>query len=396
MISDSFFSRYSQKEDYLKPENIPGKINWLEIAVWQIKKMPVIYGKSTITIDKSQIYCEADLFASAFFMLSRWEEQVLPVRDKHKRFPGNESLAYKNGFLNLPVVNEYADLLWQMLQHIGYQGERKQHKFTIVPTHDIDDLFFWNRENKAKFYRNLSGDLLKRRSFRKAWRRYRSFRKTQNNPSKDPFYVYDHFMDLAEKAGVKASFYFIPGGTTTYDNRYDISSDEFKNVIGLVRQRNHKAGIHPSYDTFNNKELFHQELKALTEASGTDISTGRQHYLRFQNPITWQIWELAGLKKDSTMYYTGYPGFRCGTCYEFPVFDTENRKQLNLREMPLLLMDVDLMRMDMVSAAKTITEIKREVHKHSGQFVFLWHNANTSWIYGEQYRLFFEHHFYGA
>mgnify|MGYP000971870045 CR=1 FL=1 len=44
------------------------------------------------------IICEADVFASCFFMLTRWEEYVNKNRDKHDRFSANESLAYKQGF----------------------------------------------------------------------------------------------------------------------------------------------------------------------------------------------------------------------------------------------------------------------------------------------------------
>ena len=94
------------------------------------------------------------------------------------------------------------------------------------------------------------------------------------------------------------------------------------------------------------------------------------------------------------MYYTAYPGFRCGSCYEFPVFDVENRKQLDLTEMPLLVMDTDMMSMDMEKAGRLISDIKSEVEKYNGQFVFLWHNANASWAHGEEYIRFFEHYFY--
>ena len=38
---------------------------------------------------------------------------------------------------------------------------------------------------------------------------------------------------------------------------------------------------------------------------------------------------------DSTLSYADKEGFRCGVCYDFPVFDFLERRQLKLREFPL-------------------------------------------------------------
>lgn len=78
-IKDTFFNKYPKDLDYLKLENIPQKIE------------------------------ELDIFAASFFMLTRWEEYVNKARDSHNRFPATESLAYKQGFLDRPIVNEYLE-----------------------------------------------------------------------------------------------------------------------------------------------------------------------------------------------------------------------------------------------------------------------------------------------
>lgn len=48
-----------------------------------------------------------DLFASCFFMLSRWEEYVINKKDIHHTFSGLSSLAYRKGFLEKPIVNQF-------------------------------------------------------------------------------------------------------------------------------------------------------------------------------------------------------------------------------------------------------------------------------------------------
>ena len=45
---------------------------------------------------------------------------------------------------------------------------------------------------------------------------------------------------------------------------------------------------------------------------------------------------------ESSMGYSDLPGFRCGTCYAYPVYDCIERKKLKLREKPLIVMDATL------------------------------------------------------
>ena len=71
------------------------------------KDIPIIFGNKILNIKNSKlIICGLDIFASIFFMISRWEEYVNLIRDNHARFPATESLAYNNGLLERAVVDE--------------------------------------------------------------------------------------------------------------------------------------------------------------------------------------------------------------------------------------------------------------------------------------------------
>lgn len=71
--------------------------------------VPVIYGdrKPLTRKDGNAITLPVDIFGSAFFMLLRYEELVISERDEHDRFPAWASLAYKEGFLERLIVDEY-------------------------------------------------------------------------------------------------------------------------------------------------------------------------------------------------------------------------------------------------------------------------------------------------
>ena len=109
------------------------------------------------------------------------------------------------------------------------------------------------------------------------------------------------------------------------------------------------------------------------------ILSGRQHYLRFEIPITWQSWEDNGLEIDSTLGYAEMEGFRCGTCYEYTVYNFITRKKLRLKENPLIFMEVSVMDYQNIRESEKflvkLRDMVRIAKKYKGNFVFLYHNT---------------------
>ena len=48
-----------------------------------------------------------DIFAAAFFLISRYEEYLPHAKDMYGRYGHENSLAFKEGFLQLPLVNTW-------------------------------------------------------------------------------------------------------------------------------------------------------------------------------------------------------------------------------------------------------------------------------------------------
>ncbi|MCZ6702327.1 MAG: hypothetical protein O6940_04720, partial [Ignavibacteria bacterium] len=93
----------------------------------------------------------------------------------------------------------------------------------------------------------------------------------------------------------------------------------------------------------------------------------------------WQIWEDNNLEYDFTLGFPEKEGFRCGTCSSYSVFNILTRKKLMLKESPLILMDVTLMRYqkgisneEFINKTNNLISI---VKKYNGKFVLLWHNS---------------------
>ncbi len=376
-IKNDFFSKFDNDSlDYLDQKNIPKNIEYSRNRFSLEDDIPVIYGNDFMEVSENKIECGIDIFASSFFMLTRWEEYVNKSRDLHDRFPSIESIAVQNKFLDRPVVNEYVEMLWNMLDYLGCVQNRKEYIFQPFLTHDVDWIQLF--KNWKHFFRLLGGDITVRKDISSALKRLIQYFQVKTGVIRDPYDTFNWLLDMSENAGLKSHFYFMSGGVTAFDNNYHIKDDKTLEIIKTIKNRGHVIGFHASYSTCNDKNQWKKEKDLLEKATAYEISEGRQHYLNFQVPYTWQIWEDNGMAIDSTLCYADQEGYRCGTCYEYSVFNILTRKRLKLKEYPLIIMDTSLVYYQESGPDEVLKKIRGlidKTKKFKGRFVLLWHNS---------------------
>ena len=345
--------------------------------------VPVLYGKPGLWRQDQNINIEVDIFGSVFFMLSRYEEAVVKEKDAHGRFPVKESVAYKSGFFSRPLVDEYVEILWACLKALWPRVERKRRSYRLLLTHDVDHPFVAYGKSWAKILRNIGGDVVRRKDLALPFNRIRC--RMKNDPDIDPANTFDFLMDVSESYGLRSEFYFLVEHKMPLDgSSYSLKSMPITKLLVNIHNRGHRIGFHGSYSSFNMPEQIKMEFEKLVSAVSTlginqESWGGRQHYLRFTNPITWQGWEDAGLDYDSTLGFADTIGFRCGTCHEFHVFNIETKKKLHLRERPLVCMDVSLGNIDdprtySPDLIERVVNVADLCKLFDGTFVLLWHN----------------------
>ncbi|MGI9501520.1 MAG: polysaccharide deacetylase family protein [Geminicoccaceae bacterium] len=359
--------------------------------------LPVPFGKPTFEVTDRRIDLGIDIFGAVFFMLSRHEEVGGERHDEHGRYPAKHSMAYRQGFLLRPIVDEYVEVLFSAMQHLWPRLERRARQASVMPTHDVDIPYLGlSLSNTRLLLQRCAGDLLKRRSPALAARTIRSSFSARaaaasngaSDPfADDPFNVFDWFMELSEEAGVPSRFYFMTDHEPDdrYGGGYDIEAAHIKALITRLAARGHEIGIHPTGQSYRDREaLLGQSAHFMRafDACGLDqdIRGGRHHYLRWRMETTPRFWHDAGLDYDCTLGYADHVGFRCGTCHAFPLWDHERRERLDVVERPLIVMECTLlddayMGCDPDVAAALVRQLQSATRTVKGEFVFLWHNS---------------------
>ena len=378
IIEDHFFKKFPDNLTYLSSSNIPESIVNCRNSFTVENDIPVIFGNDKLIFDKSNLLiCGLDIFASAFFLLSRWEEYVSADKDKFERFSAKASLLSKNDLLHRPIVNEYVEMIWNILNYMGYTKSRRRSEYELIATHDIDQpIRLINLKMLAK---SVMKNILVFKNIFGATNDFFIYGLNKFTPKYDVGNSYDFLIQCSNQIGIKSIFNFQNSKKTKYDWGYSNKSAFMQNIFNKIKTSGHFIGFHPSFYSYNNPDLWKSEYIGLCEATKTQVKMGRQHYLRFSNPETWQIWDDHNMEYDFTLGFPEKEGFRCGTCSSFSVFNILTRKKLQLKESPLILMDVTLMvyqkGISNDEFIKKMSDLISTVKKYNGKFVLLWHNA---------------------
>jgi len=124
-----------------------------------------------------------------------------------------------------------------------------------------------------------------------------------------------------------------------------------------------------------------KERKRLSEIAKRPITRSRQHYLMLRFPDTFAHLVENEIIHDYTMGYADYPGFRAGTCSEYPFYNLQNETLTKLIIHPFTVMDATLNKYRNESPEQAIKSIKvlmDEVREVDGTFISLWHNESLS------------------
>lgn len=335
-----------------------------------------------------------DLFGSAFFMLTRYEECVDGVKDAHGRFPASASAAARGGFLDVPVVDQYVELLWRALIKLWPGLTRPATRYRLWVTHDVDSLWLTYRSSRrrqvASAVRWGATDLFRWHSVAAAAGKGRSLARTlRAGVHADAHFNLDRVMDIDEAHGLRGTFFFIAQLVGPYHSPYSLEDPLVQGFLREIGRRGHEVGLHASYISMDDGECLAAEWRRLRDvASALGIEQpvwgSRAHFLRWSPSRGFRDAEAAGAGYDTTLAFADLPGFRCGTCHEYQAFDLVGGRPLRLVERPPIGMEftvLDQQYMGLPVGERSLAVFKRladQCRTYGGTFTMLWHNHNLA------------------
>jgi peptidoglycan/xylan/chitin deacetylase (PgdA/CDA1 family) len=353
----------------------PAAPNWRE---WQGQRVPFFFDqpeKSLLILRDNKAIISADIISAAFYLLSGWQEYFSSERDRHGRFPYAASVQATYGFVALPVVNYYFDVLRVAVEHVSGQPLRPRR---------------WGRQ-KAAFAAFISHDVDNLRSGRKApakaalrRRKLGLFGRLLWGHLTQPD-IWDNLEEVAAATaqyGAKSTFFILPtygkaaNGTPNAD--YYLYANLLQRLNTLAAQ-GCTIGLHGSIGTATNALALENEnydYRISYNAGGI-----RFHYLSWEPRQTLTVLEDVGFLFDATLGFAEHFGFRNSYCQPFYPFNFTKGRAADFFEIPLNVMDATLHHPNYLQLAPAeimpaLAPVFAEIKRFGGVASVLWHNEN--------------------
>ena len=316
-----------------------------------------------------------DIFSSVFYMLSRYEEYLPFTPDEYGRYKASDSLAYKNNFLEIPVVDKWIQQFKNILQKKFPALELKSSTFTSIVTYDIDVAYKF----KGRDFKRNAGSIIKD-FFKADFKNIQSRIQTLYKKCKDPWDTYDYLSKTIIENYLQSIFFFLLGDSSINDRNISYENPVMKNLIDKIKNVS-EIGIHPSFKSSFLNEKILIEKQRLEKIADKKIIKSRQHFLKFTLPNTYNALIEAGITEEYSMGFPYTPGFRAGTSKPFYFYDLKNEKATRLKIFPITFMEGNYTKKGYTDDQKilgSIFNLINEVKNVNGTFICIWHNHTVS------------------
>ena len=313
-----------------------------------------------------------DLFAASFYLLSRYEEWLPHVQDEFGRFAHTQSLAWREGFLDVPLVNYWLQDLREVLSRRYPDLVFRYTAFKYIPTYDIDSA--WSYLHKG-WRRNLGGALksIVKGEWPAFWRRINVLQRR----SRDPFDAYEWLDSLHLYCRLRPYYFFLVASRCHgVDRNISPSSRAFRELI-QYHASGYRIGVHPSWRSGDDDRQMREEIEWLEVVADYPITRSRQHYIRFSFPETYRHLLQNGIRQDFSMGYGSVNGFRASVAASYYWYDLGKEESTELRIFPFCFMDANSFYEQRYTAPQAMTELMhyyRQVRGVNGLMVTIWHN----------------------
>jgi hypothetical protein len=358
--------RISETEFYLSPRELLFERG---ISEQQIERFDFV-GRPAFF--KTEGDFPIDIFAAAFFLVSRYEEYLLFQPDKYGRFPHQASLAFRENFLDFPIINYWLDDFKKALNQKFPELIFRMKDFKFIPSYDIDMAYSYKlkglKRNLGGFYRSL---------LKGQWAYLLDRWDVLFNKKKDPFDSYEWLDSLHLYCRTRAYYFFLMSKKQKgVDKNISPDKPEMRSLIAY-HAAGYTVGIHPSWQSGDDDAIFMEEVDILTKIAGSPVKYSRQHYIRMTLPQTYRGLIKAGIDKDFSMGYGAINGFRASIASSFYWYDLPAEKKTDLMLFPFCFMDATSFYENRLSPGSAFSELMgyyRKIKQVNGLMVTIWHN----------------------
>ncbi len=314
-----------------------------------------------------------DLFAAAFYLITRYEEWLPHQTDEYGRYRPEQSLAYQNDFVQFPLVNYW---VVQLAKELNFEIT---HHYTFKPSYDIDIAYSYLHHNSIRNSLSYFKQLVNLK-FNQLVEQLQVLAGAQ----KDPYDVYDWLHLLHESLQLKPLYFFLLASKRDSLHKNISPQSAAIRTLIITHAKKYTLGLHPSVVQKKSipikgirEQVLEKEIKLLAEIIQQPVKHSRQHYIHLNFPETYETLLHKGIEADYSMGYPQITGFRASYTKPFNWFNLHTNQVTPLMVYPFCYMDATVIfneKKTIPEAAQLLEQYYTEYKKYGGDFIPIFHN----------------------
>ncbi|MEM0518255.1 MULTISPECIES: DUF7033 domain-containing protein [Aequorivita] len=313
-----------------------------------------------------------DIFAASFFMLTRYEEYLPHVKDEKGRFMASESLAYKEGFLQQPIVDIWAYIFKEKLLSAFPEINFPAKKIAIHPVIKAAQPYAYKQKG---FFRSLVGYFhsLARGKFREIISRTQVL----IGYKRDPIDTFKWMINIANRSNFKLTVFFLLGNALSFNESMNTHRQKFKLLIKYVSDYK-DVGLIFSYNALKNYNVLKTEKRRMEEITNRALDSSMNSEFLVNLPDIYRHLVELEVYRDFTMVFRDTIGFRAGTCTPFLFYDLDFEIKTPLVVHPAAMTTFAFQKKYASDIDKIVGQTIAEVEKVNGTFTMIFSNKDFS------------------
>lgn len=341
----------------------------LESIDFTVKKWNDTFGFFSVSPSSALPF---DIFSSSFYMLSRYEEYLPHVKDEMGRFMASESLAYKEGFLQQPIVDIWAYLFKNKLLEVFPELVFPQKNLIVHPVIEAAQPYAYKQKG---FFRTVVGFInsLFKGEFRKIMERTQAI----VGLKRDPLDTFKWIINIANRSNFNLTIFFLLGNALSFNESMNTHREKFKLLIKYVSDYK-EVGLIFSYNSLSDYELLKSEKRRIQEITNRSLVSSMNSEFLVNLPDIYRHLVELQVTRDFTMVFRNTNGFRAGTCTPFLFYDLDYEIKTPLLIHPSAMTTSAFQQKYASDIEKTVLNTLAEVQKVNGTFTMIFSNKDFS------------------
>ncbi|TXK72149.1 carbohydrate esterase [Mesonia sp. K4-1] len=263
--------------------------------------------------DKSDV--PFDIFSASFYLLSRYEEYLPHVKDSVGRYPYKESIGFKHGFLEQPVVDIWAYKFNTLLKDRFPKENSVKREFNNKNILAVAEAF---KFRKKGIVRSIGASI--RDFFKLDIANFIERFKVLFYLKKDPYDIYDGLVKESHQNQFKWHFLFQLSNYSIKSKNVSYNKIKYQALIKSMGDYG-KIGLLPGYEALYDFSTLKLEKKRWESIVNRPLKLIGSYNYDLNLPTLYNNFDKLEIERDFSMSYAETLGFRAGTCSSYLYYD---------------------------------------------------------------------------